>query len=711
MMQNAISACVVANSRELGNQATLSADQLGFDSFSRRANFTHLPCALCTKQAVGVVQFLAVRRSKLKPRTLASALPNRDGEPKASFLHSSADGQPLLALGNNKSCKDADAEEDPSARYSRSDFSVNANHMVNRGELLDKLKAVHLHVLASEQWNASQIKLCHRNYLVSATNLIHYLALKCLDIEQVKEDFSSIGLLSWEIIDSCVMASLSAGIQLLEELSPNSLNARENISGNCTEKRLENQRNEKFAVHLMRKKAYSNRELLMGPLQDGKTSHVMVTVGKEATENEMLITDLIDTGASIIRINCAHGDPSVWSEIIRRVKRSSQMLEKPCQILMDLGGPKLRTAGLKPGPHVMKISPERNASGNVIFPAQVWLSHKGAGPPPNHVSPDAVVVLSNPDFLCDTEVGDTVRFKDARRTKRILKIVGKFHVFGGIGFIAECSRTSYIESGTQLYIKGKKGRFRFAHAVDVPAVEPSIRLRVGDSLVISRDSSCSRIDLPEAIRGTHRITCSSGLLFDSVKPGEPIAFDDGKIWGIIQGTSISEIIVSITHANPRGTKLRPEKSINIPESNIQFQGLTSKDLMDLEFVSTHADMVGFSFVRDVNDITMLCLELEKRKLWNLGIILKIETRSGFENLPQMLLEAMKLPNPLGVMIARGDLAVECGWERIAAIQEVILSICSAAHVPVIWATQVLESFVKSGVPSRAEITDVANGRR
>lgn len=143
-------------------QATLSADQLGFDSFSRRANFTHLPCTLCTKQAVRVVQFLAVRRSKLKRRTLASALPNRDGEPKASFWHSSADGQPLLALGNNKSCKDADAEEDPSARYSRSDFSVKANHMVNRGELLDKLKAVHLHLLASEQWNASQIKLCHR---------------------------------------------------------------------------------------------------------------------------------------------------------------------------------------------------------------------------------------------------------------------------------------------------------------------------------------------------------------------------------------------------------------------------------------------------------------------------------------------------------------------------------------------------------------------
>ncbi|KAJ0053649.1 hypothetical protein Pint_03386 [Pistacia integerrima] len=77
----------------------------------------------------------------------------------------------------------------------------------------------------------------------------------------------------------------------------------------------------------------------------------------------------------------------------------------------------------------------------------------------------------------------------------------------------------------------------------------------------------------------------------------------------------------------------------------------------------------------------------------------------------MLLEAMKSSNPLGVMIARGDLAVECGWERLADIQKEIVSICGAAHVPVIWATQVLESLVKSGVLTRAEITDVVNGRR
>lgn len=133
--------------------------------------------------------------------------------------------------------------------------------------------------------------------------------------------------------------------------------------------------------------------------------------------------------------------------------------------------------------------------------------------------------------------------------------------------------------------------------------------------------------------------------------------------------------------------------------------------MDLDFVSANADMVGVSFVRDVRDIVVLHQELEKRKLQNLGVVLKIETKGAFEKLPLMLLEAMKSSNPLGVMITRGDLAVEWGWEKLADVQDEILSVCNAAHIPVIWATQVLDSLVKSGMPTRAELTDVANGRR
>ena len=84
---------------------------------------------------------------------------------------------------------------------------------------------------------------------------------------------------------------------------------------------------------------------------------------------------------------------------------------------------------------------------------------------------------------------------------------------------------------------------------------------------------------------------------------------------------------------------------------------------------------------------------------NLGIILKIETRERFDQLPALLLVAMR-SRAVGVMIARGDLAIECGYERLAEVQEELLWICEAAHMPVVWATQVLESLAKTGVPSR-----------
>jgi pyruvate kinase len=90
--------------------------------------------------------------------------------------------------------------------------------------------------------------------------------------------------------------------------------------------------------------------------------------------------------------------------------------------------------------------------------------------------------------------------------------------------------------------------------------------------------------------------------------------------------------------------------------------------------------------------------------------LKIETRRGFEALPRLLLEGFG-KHPVGVMIARGDLALEVGYQRLAEVQEEMLWLCEAAHVPVIWATQVLESLSKNGMPTRAEITDAAMSQR
>ena len=117
-----------------------------------------------------------------------------------------------------------------------------------------------------------------------------------------------------------------------------------------------------------------------------------------------------------------------------------------------------------------------------------------------------------------------------------------------------------------------------------------------------------------------------------------------------------------------------------------------------------------SFVQHGRDIEALHAHLATLGAGSVGIILKIETRRAFENLPDLLLSAMG-SQAAGVMIARGDLAVECGYERLAEVQEEILWAAEAAHMPVVWATQVLETLAKTGRPSRAEITDAAMGER
>jgi pyruvate kinase len=167
-----------------------------------------------------------------------------------------------------------------------------------------------------------------------------------------------------------------------------------------------------------------------------------------------------------------------------------------------------------------------------------------------------------------------------------------------------------------------------------------------------------------------------------------------------------EIAVRITHARIKGEKLRAEKGINLPDTRLRTPSLTEYDREILPFIAHHADLVGLSFVQSGEDVDTLENRLIELGGTRLGIVLKIETQRAFERLPELMLSAMRT-DCAGVMIARGDLAVECGYERLAEVQEEILWICEAAHMPVIWATQVLESLAQAGLPSRAEITDAA----
>ena len=188
--------------------------------------------------------------------------------------------------------------------------------------------------------------------------------------------------------------------------------------------------------------------------------------------------------------------------------------------------------------------------------------------------------------------------------------------------------------------------------------------------------------------------------------GNNIWFDDGKIGGVIEDISAENATVIITKASSKGTKLKEEKGINLPGTHLQLPSLTEEDVSNLPFITKHADIVGYSFVRTADDVKQLMDTLTKLNCMDIGMVLKIENKESFNNLPDLLLTAMKWSN-IGVMIARGDLAVELGIERISEVQEQILWVCEAAHVPVIWATQILENLAQTGLATRAEITDAS----
>jgi pyruvate kinase len=242
---------------------------------------------------------------------------------------------------------------------------------------------------------------------------------------------------------------------------------------------------------------------------------------------------------------------------------------------------------------------------------------------------------------------------------------------------------------------------------EVRLLDPARRIGIGDTLLVRPTDLASLDDYPI------QTACTLPDVLDQLQPGETIWIDDGRVGTQIEQIVPDGIVTRVISARPKGERLRNDKGLNFPDSTIMLAALTDLDRQALDFVIQHADLVGYSFVQDAADVDLLLRELRQRDpaaAARIGIIAKIETRRAVSNLPDIIVHAAG-SNPFGVMIARGDLAVELGYQRLAEMQEELLWLCEAAHVPVIWATQVLESLVRKGSPSRAEVTDAASAVR
>jgi pyruvate kinase len=539
--------------------------------------------------------------------------------------------------------------------------------------------------------NRTRLDLVLPAHRASANNLIDYLALRGHDLRTLQSRLAALGLSSLGRAEGSVRASVDAVRRALQALAT------------CGEVDPATSHPAAGGAEALDR----NTEALLGPAPAERRVRIMVTMPGEAANDYKLVHELVEAGMDCMRINCAHDDTQAWARMIEHLKRANQALGRSCQVAMDLGGPKLRTGPLVPGAAVVKIRPTRDVFGHVAAPARIWLTatHESTAPP----APAAATLPVARAWLNKLKGGDSIELTDARGARRTFKVVDT----DANGAWAETKRTCYVVPGTQLRHTSRKGAAAMTAVGALPAREEPIRLHVGDLLVITRNlepGHPARHDERGQLLAPAAIGCTLPEVFDDTRPGERIWLDDGRIGGVIETIETERVMVRIDRALLKGEKLRADKGINLPESALRLSALTAKDIEDLEFVAKHADLVSLSFVNSAADVELVQQHLQRLNGEHLGVILKIETRRGFEALPEMLLAALRSPR-CGVMIARGDLAVECGFERLAELQEEILWVCEAAHVPVIWATQVLENLAKDGAPSRAEITDAAMSER
>lgn len=240
-----------------------------------------------------------------------------------------------------------------------------------------------------------------------------------------------------------------------------------------------------------------------------------------------------------------------------------------------------------------------------------------------------------------------------------------------------------------------------------------IRLFKGDHLILTSKAYSSedkRLGNQGEALQLPKVSVSNPAIISETQIGDQILLDNGKIESRVIKKRKDELEVIIITESKKGKKLNSQASINLPNTDLHLPSLTKEDIKLLPLVMKYADIIGFPYVRSEKDIKALYQKLDEYKRKDIGVVIKIENEQAFENLPLILLAAMKRPS-IGVMIARGNLAVEIGAERIAEVQDQIMWICEAAHIPVIWATQVLENLTATGNATRAEITDAAKSAR
>jgi len=528
----------------------------------------------------------------------------------------------------------------------------------------------------------------------SACNLAHYLAMRQFDLRHLQDRLAQAGLSSLGRAEASVLSTLDSLIDVLNRATdkhyvPGDKNFSE-YGFNRGQQLLEQHTIELF-----------------GPFHELGRAHVMVTLSTEASWNYTLVSSLLEKGMTCARINCAHDDPVVWQQMIRNIRLAETEMGRPCRILMDLAGHKIRTGPIALGPSIHHIRVQKDRTGKIVAPGYLILTIDSESP---SVDGSLFRVPIPKQLHKKLAPGMSLDFSDSQNRQRYLKVE---KALSDTDWLVSCEKSAYLFPGCTLTLTTARqtdnqksvdqftlGRFA-GEPLDIRVFKNQLLLLTPGNI----NGKPAEYD-EQGLVHPAQIGCTLSSAIENLEIGQPVWIDDGKLGAVVEAVTGQGALLRVIVAKASGVRIQSDKGINFPEAEFNLPPLTQKDLTDLDFVCVHADLVGFSFVETLADMEYLVAELAKRNASELPIIAKIETNRSVKNLPDIILGTIGRRN-LGIMIARGDLAVELGSARLAEIQEELLWLCEAAHVPVIWATQVLESIAKKGTRSRPEFTDAA----
>ncbi len=229
------------------------------------------------------------------------------------------------------------------------------------------------------------------------------------------------------------------------------------------------------------------------------------------------------------------------------------------------------------------------------------------------------------------------------------------------------------------------------------------KLRVGvmkDEVVVAEGDEIT-FATGEEFKGTaERVYMNYDTFPRDVRAGERILLDDGKlIFEVIHTNKKDEVKTKVIQGGP----LKSKKGVNLPNTNISLPALTEKDVEDAKFAcEIQVDWMALSFVRHAEDLMQLQDLIKKHSEYKIPIVAKIEKPEGVANIEKIVAYCD------GLMVARGDLGVEIPAEEVPLIQKKLVLTAKKARIPVIIATQMMETMITSLVPTRAEVNDVAN---